>query len=172
MNNNKYIFFEVLLPLFFAGSIYLIFRPEDTVIFSIADLVGIRPIIDSIRNQIDVSEFPQWFVYSLPGGFWLLSFQNILTWANKFKGKHLIKTVLAAYFMGIGLEVSQAVHITDGRFDWMDVLLYSAATVLALSNVWLVQKKWQIYSESKLSNKFIGGVFMLFTCIIYLADII
>ena len=172
MSNKKYIFFEVLLPLVFAGSIYLIFRPEGTVILSIGDLVGLRPIIDSIRNQIDVSEFPQWFVYSLPGGLWLLSFQNILTWANKFKGKFLIATALAAYFMGVGLEVAQAIHITDGRFDWLDILFYSVATILAFSNVWLVQNKWQIYSVSNISNKLLGGLFVLFTSIIYLADII
>jgi hypothetical protein len=172
LSRNKYLFFEVLLPLLFAGGIYLFFRSEDTVIFSIIDFIGLKPIMVSVRNQIDVSEFPQWFVYSLPGGLWLLAFQNILTWANKFKGKLIIPLVLTAYFMGIGLEFAQFLHITDGRFDWMDVLFYSSAMVLALSNVWLVQKKWQIYSVSEKSNKWLGGVFLLFTVLIYLADIV
>lgn len=165
-------FFEVLLPLLFAGLIYLFLRPEDTVVFHLADFIGLRPTMDSMRNKIDVSAFPQWFVYSLPGGLWLLSFQNIITWANKFKGKLIIPLVLAAYLMGVGLEVAQFLHITDGRFDWADVLFYSSAMILSLSNVWLVQKKWQIYSVSERSQKWLGGAFLFFTILIYLADII
>ena len=172
MNNKKYIFFEVLIPLFFAAGLYLLFRPTETVIYRIVDFLGGGSIVDSLRSDINITSFPEWFVYSLPGGLWLLAFQNTITWAKNFKGKWLIPIVIAASFTGIGLELLQAVHLTDGRFDWLDVVFYSFATILSLSNIWLVKRKWEIYSNNNTSPKLAGAAFVLFTIIIYLADIV
>lgn len=172
MSSTKYILVEVLFPLFLAGCIYLLFRPEGTVVYRLTEALGFIELVDVFRLRYSPSGLPEWFVYSLPGGLWLLAFQNILTWANKFKGKRLVFFVFSALLIGVGLEVAQAFHFTDGRFDWIDLLFYVGATVVAFSNVWLVQKKWQLYTESAVSSRLMGGVFVLFTVIIYLADII
>ena len=74
--------------------------------------------------------------------------------------------------LGVGLEVLQALHLTDGVFDWMDVLLYGLATLLSLSNIWLVKWKWEFYVSNQSSPKLIGAVFVAFTVVIYFADIV
>lgn len=172
MNKSKYIVFEIVLPLLIAGGIYLLFRPEATVVFKIGEQLGLSHLIRSIKLGINSTFFPEWFIYSLPGGLWLLAFQNTITLLKNFSGKNLRKLVILASLTGIGLELLQLVHITDGRFDWMDVLFYAGATVLALSNIWLVNNKWEIYSKEQYSPKLLGLYFLIFTAIIYLADII
>tara|TARA_B100001778_G_C18450753_1_gene566611 strand:- start:363 stop:881 length:519 start_codon:yes stop_codon:yes gene_type:complete len=172
VSNKKYIFFEVLLPLFLAAVLYVLLRPVDTVIFKIVAFFGGDDFINLIRESVNVSTFPEWFVYSLPGGLWLLAFQNTITWIKRFKGRWLIHLVLLASFSGIGLELLQALHLTDGVFDWVDVLLYCLATLLSLSNVWLVKWKWEFYVKNESSAKFLGLTFVAFTVLIYLADIV
>ena len=172
MSNKKYIFFEVLLPLFLAAVIYLLLRPVDTVIYKIAALFGADDFINVIRESVNVSDFPEWFVYSLPGGLWLLSFQNTITWIKRFRGRWLIHSVLLASLSGIGLELLQVLNVTDGVFDWVDVLFYCFATLLSLSNVWLVKWKWEFYVKNESSPKLLGLAFVAFTVLIYLADIV
>lgn len=155
-----------------AAVLYLLFRPVDTVIFKLVELIGVGDIVNELRRSLNPNSFPEWFVYSLPGGLWLLAFQNTLTWLRGFKGKWLIPLVVLASFMGIGLELIQALHITDGRFDWVDVLFYSISTLLALSNIWLVRKRWEIYSSNNTSPKIVAVSFVVFTVLIYLADIV
>ena len=171
MSNKKYIFFEVLLPLFLAAVIYLLLRPVDTVIYKIAALFGADDFINVIRESVNVSDFPEWFVYSLPGGLWLLSFQNTITWIKRFRGRWLIHSVLLASISGIGLELLQVLNFTDGVFDWIDVLFYCFATLLSLSNVWLVKWQWEFYVKNESSPKLLGLAFFAFTVLIYLADI-
>ena len=172
MSNKKYIFFEVLLPLFLAAVLYLLLRPIDTVIYKIAALFGADDFINVIRESVNVSDFPEWFVYSLPGGLWLLSFQNTITWIKRFRGRWLIHSVLLASLSGIGLELLQVLNVTDGVFDWVDVLFYCFATLLSLSNVWLVKWKWEFYVKNESSPKLLGLAFVAFTVLIYLADIV
>ena len=172
MSNKKYIFFEVLLPLFLAAVIYLLLRPVDTVIYKIAALFGADDFINVIRESVNVSDFPEWLVYSLPGGLWLLSFQNTITWIKRFRGRWLIHSVLLASISGIGLELLQVLNVTDGVFDWVDVLFYCFATLLSLSNVWLVKWQWEFYVKNESSPKLLGLAFFTFTVLIYLADIV
>ena len=127
MSNKKYIFFEVILPLFIAALLYLLLRPVDTAIYKIVSFLGGDAFVHSLRAGIDVSVLPGWFVYSLPGGLWLLAFQNTITWIKRFKGRWLVHLVILASFSGIGLELLQALHLTDGVFDWADVLFYCFA---------------------------------------------
>ncbi|MBI34439.1 MAG: hypothetical protein CMP67_03645 [Flavobacteriales bacterium] len=172
MSNKKYIFFEVLLPLFIAAVMYLLLRPADTAIYQLISSLDGEKVISGVRDLINVSSLPEWFVYSLPGGLWLLAFQNTITWIKRFKGKWLVCWVLFASMLGVGLEVLQALHLTDGVFDWMDVLLYGLATLLSLSNIWLVKWKWEFYVSNQSSPKLIGAVFVAFTVVIYFADIV
>ena len=172
MSNKKYIFFEVLLPLFLAAVLYVLLRPVDTVIYKIVALFGGGDFINSLRQSIHINSFPEWFVYSFPGGLWLLAFQNTITWIKRFKGRWLIHSVLLASSLGIGLEILQVLNVTDGVFDWVDVLFYCFATLLSLSNVWLVKWKWEFYVKNESSPKLLGLAFVAFTVLIYLADIV
>ena len=173
MNRYRFILLEIILPLVFAGGLYLVFRSSDTVVYQLTSLVGLSGIVDLFRSFIRVSAFPEWFVYSLPGGLWLLAFQNTISLLKKFTGETLVPLVLLASLMGIGLEFLQYFNFTDGRFDLVDLSFYIGAMLLALTNVWLVKNKWELYAEGETSSSALVGVlFVAFTFIIYLADII
>ena len=173
MNRFRFILIEIILPLVFAGGLYLVFRSSDTVVYQLTSVLGFSGIVDSARGFIRVSAFPEWFVYSLPGGLWLLAFQNTISLLKKFTGKALVPLVLFASLMGIGLEFLQYFNFSDGRFDIVDLSFYIGATLLALGNVWLVKNKWELYAEGETSSSaLVGVVFVAFTFMIYLADII
>ncbi len=172
MSSRKYIIFEVLLPLVFAGLIYLGLRPKETLIYQIFDSFGGGQFLLWFRNLFTLSSFPEWFIYSLPGGLWLLSFQNSITWFNNFSGRKLFLSIIFSLSVGVGLEVFQFLNITDGRFDWVDIAFYLGATLISLSNVWLVRKKWEIYSSESISKLHFRITLAVFTVMIYLADIV
>lgn len=172
MNKKRFIFLEIISPLFLAALIYLIYRPTDTVIFKLSEILQLDGIIFWIRSFTSPSSLPQWFVYSLPGGLWLLAFQNSISLIKKFSGKSLIPILLCASLTGIGLEFLQYLNFTDGRFDGTDILFYCLATCTSIGTLLLLKNKWQFYTEEKSSPKMAGLLFIAFTFIIYLADII
>lgn len=172
LSKSKYIFIEIIIPLVSAGMIYLFLRPNETVIFKIVEIFGLGDLIGGIKNSLTPENFPKWFVYSFPGGLWLLSFQNTISLLKNFQGKYLALVLIAASLTGIGLEILQLIHFTDGSFDLTDIYFYIGSTLLALSNLLLVKHKWEIYSNEQYSPKLIGLSFIIFTAIIYLADII
>lgn len=172
MNRSKFLIFEIVLPLFLAGLIYLLFRPQETVIYQLFELIQLETIIISLRTATQSFEFPNWIIYSLPGGLWLLSFQNSIALIKKFSGKYVYHSIIAAAFTGIGLEFLQFSKVTDGRFDWTDLLLYSAATITSITTIAMIKNKWEFYKEEKSSHKLEGLLFIGFVVIIYLADVI
>jgi len=172
MNNKRFIIWEIVFPLLIACLLYLLFRPVDTVIFQIAKFLWLEQLLISIRSVISISKIPLWIIYSLPGGLWLLAFQNTISLFKQFSIKQLLIPVLFAFGIGVGLEVLQYLSMTDGRFDWIDILVYSIATVTSLSTVLLINNKWQFYTEEKLQTKLTGFFYLFFILIIFLADII
>ena len=173
MNRYRFILLEIILPLLFAGGLYLVFRSSDTVVYQLTSFVGLSGMVDLFRDFSVVNAFPDWFIYSLPGALWLLAFQNTISLLKKFTGKTLVPLILLASLMGIGLEFFQYLNFTDGRFDIVDLLFYFGATFLALINVWLIKNKWELYAEGETSSSALLGVlFVAFTFIIYLADIV
>lgn len=172
MNRKRFIVLEIICPLVIAAFIYLLFRPTTTVVFKLFEILQLDNLVLSLRSTLNPSHFPQWFVYSLPGGLWLLAFQNSISLIKKFSGKYLIPILLGASLTGIGLEFLQYVNITDGRFDGTDLLFYCLATCTSIGTLLLIKNKWQFYTEEKSSPKMAGLLFIAFTFIIYLADII
>tara|TARA_B110000211_G_C14004555_1_gene520169 strand:+ start:191 stop:709 length:519 start_codon:yes stop_codon:yes gene_type:complete len=172
MNRNRFVIWEIVLPLVVACFLYLLFRPVDTVVFKIASFFRIGEIFESMRLLINHSFIPSWVIYSLPGGLWLLAFQNTIALLKQFSIKHLLIPVLFAYGIGVGLEFLQYIHVTDGRFDWLDVLFYTIATITSLSTIFLINNKWEFYAEEKTSMKLSGFFYLFFVVIIYLADIV
>lgn len=172
MLKKLFVVFEIVLPLIIAGLIYLFFRSTDTVAFIIFDFIGLGDLIVDIKPLLQSYALPPWFIYSLPGGLWLLAFQNSLSYVFSFKYKYLYRLIVCASLSGIGLEVLQYLQITDGKFDWLDVLFYLIATALAFLNIFLIKNKWQLYSSTEQSPKMRSLVFYIFVGIIYLADVV
>jgi hypothetical protein len=172
MNNKKFIVWEIIFPLSIAFFIYLLFRPVDTVVFRIAKFLWLEQFLIFVRSIFSIFEIPSWIIYSLPGGLWLLAFQNTISYLKCFSMKQLLLPILFAFGIGVGLEVLQSLNITDGRFDWIDILFYTIATITCLFTTVLINNKWQFYSREKSPTKLTGFFYFFFILIIFLADII
>lgn len=172
MNKSRFILWDIFTPLLVACILYLLFRPVDTLIFQLFIVLHLEEHIILLREVLPISSIPSWVVYSLPGGLWLLAFQNTICLLKQFEFKKILIPVLVAFSIGSGLEIIQKLNITDGRFDWLDIILYSIATIVSLLTAYLVQHKWEFYTDEKTSPKLIGFFYLFFVAIIYLADII
>ena len=119
MKRNHYI---IILSLLFSLFIYLFYRTERTVVteifISIISLDKYTALKKSITSGLNLYEF---IIFSLPEGLWVFC----ITLASKFKfiniGKREINLVLAPLLFSIGLEIFQLFHLTNGRFDFLDI---------------------------------------------------
>ena len=113
--------------------IYVFYRTEKTLVNYVAVALlskggyeGIKEIIISVLPLKDA------IVYSLPEGLWVFcititsSFFYIRVRRRRY-GLTMIPILLA-----IGMEVFQLLGISNGRFDYMDILLSAAFWLLAV----------------------------------------
>lgn len=117
--------------------IYLLFRSESIRFFDYLTYVKLDKPISNIRSfMLPLTKFiPDWIIYSLPDGLWLLSFSLIISeiW-NKKDNLHFWFWILLFPFTAIIWELGQAFHVFSGTFDWIDVIIY-------LSVIFIIIKK-------------------------------
>ena len=112
----------IILSLLASLLIYLFYRTEKTVInallinlFSIQDHATLR---SAVTNLLPLNEA---IIYSLPEGLWVFC----ITLTSKpfyidLYNRRIHCTIIPLIFC-IGLEVLQLLHVTNGRFDFMDI---------------------------------------------------
>lgn len=150
-----------ILPLFLSLIIYILFRPQDVAVNKIINLLVPHY---SFINEINVSN---WVIYSLPGGLWVYSFLSIFMMKNK-KG---ILFSLIPLGGAMAIEVFQYFQLTDGTFDWLDVLFYLLAWTLFMS-IWLIRGNRinGFRSSEKISSRELT-ILIFFFSILVLADV-
>ena len=112
-----------IILLVVGGSIYLLQRTTSLLLFQVADWLGLMSPINSLRAS--VAEWPEFFVFSLPGGLWAASY--VLLADAVFAGQtRLTRLAWASLIPMIGLvsELLQAVGLCPGTADWQDALCY------------------------------------------------
>lgn len=115
-------YYFIIASLLVSLAIYLFYRTEKTVV----NEVVIRTIsfdqYDSLRQAVNrflpLNEF---VIYSLPGGLW--TFCITLTSRPYYiqQKNWRIDCLVVPLLCCIGLEIAQLFHITNGRFDPMDI---------------------------------------------------
>lgn len=129
----KRIYLFSFLALIISLYIYAVYRTENTVINQLISWAGLdaQEWMKTLRGH--ASDLPDWMVYSLPEGLWILS---ISLWSRglkwKWRGRQLPLVILPLMY-AIGLELLQLVHLTNGRFDVIDLLLSSFFWLLAFT---------------------------------------
>jgi hypothetical protein len=112
----------IILSLLFSLFIYLFYRTEKTVVtkifISVVSLDTFIALKKSLTHGLPLHEF---IIFSLPEGLWVFC----ITLASKFKfisiGKRAVNLVFAPLLFSIGLEIFQLFHLTNGRFDFLDI---------------------------------------------------
>lgn len=126
-------------PVTLGGIIYIMSRTEHLRMFHWAQIIGLKPFIDAIREYaIPFSvQLPSWVIFNLPDALWVygLTALMILIWANK-AGWIRWFFLLIGPTLGIGGELCQAFSWAPGTFDRIDFLLVSAASVVPFINLY------------------------------------
>jgi hypothetical protein len=102
---------------------YVLFRPDDTVVNQLitrvfhADLSADRFMLHHLL------QVPDFVVYSLPGGLWIFSITLLARKLSLQVRNWKINLTYVPIGFAVGLEMLQLFHITDGTFDWMDIVV-------------------------------------------------
>jgi hypothetical protein len=130
---------------FIAASIYFLYR-DNTIIFN---QILSTFHVDNLLNKKDLSPhfpLPKWAIYSLPGGIWVFVLTTLLNQHSIWVQKARLPLDYLPITYGIILEFFQFFHITNGTFDFVDILFVLGFGVIALSinrNQQELTVKWQ-----------------------------
>ena len=140
-----------VLRLFFAfallsvgGLIYIVFRPDTTLLFYTLVKAGFAESMYKLRAAVSIG-LPYWVVYSLPNALWVAAYilitDMVLTgWA--VRTKLLVAAVIMA--VGVASEMLQSVALVPGTFDVADIVAYIAP--YSLYAIWIFTKNKIIVS--------------------------
>ena len=109
-------------PLLISLLIYIFYRSELTLINQLFSLF--IPLADLLQWQNTIQTafpLPNWVVYSLPEGLWMLVVTLI---SKEFYFSRQSKNYNLVFFpllLATVIEIFQYLHITDGIFDWLDL---------------------------------------------------
>jgi len=149
------------LPLLLSLFIYIFFRPHDVAVNRLFDF-----FIPHSFLAFDI-HLSNWIVYNLPGALWVYSFQTIFITKNE-KG---ILFCLIPLSGALAIEVLQYFNLTDGTFDFMDIISYLISWILFMS-FWVFKGnkiKW-FRSAEKISTRELFTLAFFFSILI-LADV-
>lgn len=112
--------------------IYVFYRSEKTVVNEFIILLLSFDSYLSIKTGImDALPLPKSIVYSLPGGLWVFCV-TLLSQNFYFRiWSHKISLTFVPILFVIGLELCQLAHLTNGRFDFLDLIFYVLFWALA-----------------------------------------
>lgn len=115
------------------GLIYLIYRPTSLIMFEWSHKIGIEDWIISLREQFGRTVMPNWVVYSLPDGLWLLSYLIIID-SIWYKSHSILFYcfILALPVIALLSEILQLFGVINGVFDIIDFLFYILAFLFYL----------------------------------------
>lgn len=113
------------------GATYLLFRPTSLLLFSWLEKINMLDYIDTARGNINFS-LPEWVIYSLPDGLWLLSYMLVIGAIWDFDLKHSAPALFFLPALALISELLQLPGIVPGTFDPGDILAYLLGITLAM----------------------------------------
>ena len=117
------------------GCIYLLQRTTGLLMFRIIDFLGLTDVVASWRSS--VMQWPEFIVFSLPGGLWSASYVLLadVVFARQSKVLRLAWGALIP-MIGVVSELLQAMSLCPGTADWQDVLCYGIPYIIYV--IWVI----------------------------------
>jgi len=115
------------------GLVYAVFRKENYVFLSLLKQIGVDYSVLR-HNEFSVeTNAGVFFIYSLPGGLWLLSGLIItgIIWRRYVKYFFLYSFVIAA--LSITHEFSQKLNFISGTFDPADIAVLLCSFIMGMA---------------------------------------
>ena len=114
-----------LLLILTGGMIYVLYRPENLLLFRVTDSLGITPLIDMLRSNSSRVMLPSFIVNSLPAGLWTASYLLMMYITTKFHTRRIrLMLALPLPISAIALEFMQLLGWCPGTFDIYDLICY------------------------------------------------
>lgn len=115
-----------LIALLVGCVIYILWRSETLMMFVWFERLGLNNFFESMRNSalgLSIS-LPNWFLFSLPNALWLFSGLLVFDfiWGTKVSVSKLLWLSMFC-MIAFGAELSQALGLLPGTFDWQDMVL-------------------------------------------------
>lgn len=165
--NSKYC--TISISLLISLLIYIFYRTPDTVINQIVLSLFNEELYWVARQYIQHTfPLPESFIYSLPEGLWILSLTlSSMPFFIAFKSVR-IPLIIFPPIVAISFEVMQYLHITNGRFDVLDIV-YSLL-------FWSLSFFWHKKSSNRI-NLFVSKSYATVVCatnyvIVYFAHVL
>lgn len=140
LNHNKYqVYAEWIVAtilLFIGCAIYLLFRPQNLLMFKIIDGISFTPYIMSLRMQFNHDNIPNFLIYSLPAGLWITSYLMMMYLSTKsYTKKSRLMLALPLPITAIVLEFMQLMGWCTGTFDIYDLICYIFPLILFIKSI-------------------------------------
>lgn len=105
--------------------IYLLYRPQNLLVFKIVDALGLSHIIDNLRLSFSVFQLPPIVINSIPAGLWTSSYLMMMYVTTKFHTRRIrLMLALPLPITAIVLEFMQLLGWCPGTFDIYDLICY------------------------------------------------
>lgn len=159
-----YIAAALLVSLF----IYLFYRTGHTLVNEIAAYLLTPPRYAHWRELVIAAlPLPDIIVYSLPEGLWVFSITLTSRHLYLRMGAKRMHAVLVPLLFAGGLEVLQWLHVTNGRFDWLDLLATAGGWLAGYLLVPCQEEQVLLFDAGKLRRRLCIASY----AIVYLAHV-
>lgn len=155
------------LSLLFCLFVYVFYRTEHTLVNRVIIAMFTAERYHTLKTVVTAAvPLNDFCIYCLPEGLWVLC----ITITSRFfylklRGRHYTLTPIPL-LLAIVMEVFQLLHISNGRFDVMDIV---SATIFWLLALWLTRRTSEKEALFSFSRKSVLCVFSY--SIVYLAHV-
>lgn len=129
-----------LISLSLGVLIYLVFRRETYLHILLPEIIDLN--FEYLREVTKESEFVSFLKYYFVDFLWGLSLSfSLLSVVNFKKISRVLFVSVVSVLWGILWEISQLTSLTKGTFDYLDILMYILAVIVAaLINIFLIKR--------------------------------
>lgn len=116
------------------GTIYIIFRATNLIMFSWFDTFGLTDLVNSMRYSYGHLNLSPWIVYNLPAALWLFSYLLYMSyiWRDQPYSITKITIIWCLPACAVICEILQLFHLIQGTFDIKDIIAYLLAAAIYL----------------------------------------
>lgn len=132
----KKIWIFAYLFIFIGGMIYVLYRPDNILLFRVTDSLGMKPLIDVARLSASQVKLPLFVINSLPAGLWAASYLMMMYITTRFHTRKVrLMLALPLPITAIVLEIMQYFGWCPGTFDIYDLLCYIVPLFIFIKSI-------------------------------------
>lgn len=116
--------------------IYILFRPQNILVFELIEDLGLMPIIKSLRMHASGILLPSFIINCVPAGLWTASY--LMAMYLTTKGASRLQRIVLSIplpITAIILEFFQLFGWCSGTFDFYDLLCYIIPLIVFIKSI-------------------------------------